>query len=98
MFGLAKGRFEGFSNSTSLTPKANRLGQLDSMFVTWATLTDVEGNGSVTFWASSGGENSSVTVDASKTKLSHEKDDGAYRYTWIFRATMQPLEPDTVYG
>lgn len=71
-------------------------GDLQSMFVTWSTLFD-GGDGSVTFFAS--GE-SATTISASKESFEHTtllNMGYVTRTTYTYRATMQPLQPNTSY-
>ena len=73
-------------------------GNPESMFVTFATLDDSEGQGSAAFWKLGDSKSSqSISVPAGKTKVAHNSG-GTTRYTYIYRATMEPLEPNTVYG
>ncbi|XP_075247846.1 acid phosphatase type 7-like isoform X2 [Convolutriloba macropyga] len=73
------------------------------MFVTWSTVVFI-GNGTVTYNEySSANQQSSVvsskTVNATVTALRHddENNEKLYRTSYIFRATIVDLEPDTVY-
>ena len=79
-------------------------GNQSSMFVTWSTVVFI-GNGTVTYNEySSANQQSSVvsskTVNATVTALRHddENNEKLYRTSYIFRATIVDLEPDTVYG
>jgi len=75
-------------------------GDPNSMYVTFATNVMSEVQGSVTFWRS--GEDSSVAVtkEAARSVMNHTDGDdyNDTRLTYIFRATMTQLEPDTEYS
>ena len=68
------------------------------MFVTWTTLIDV-GRGFVIFYPD-GEFNSPMTLKATMTPLVHTTIVNfgfINRTTYTYRATMQPLEPNTTY-
>ncbi|XP_075265087.1 acid phosphatase type 7-like [Convolutriloba macropyga] len=96
------GEGEIISNYSPQQIHLSYTGQAQSMFVTFATMLYAEGEGSATFWISNstdGQEKSNsttITVNATKTVFPH-KHNGITRLTYIFRATLEPLEPDTVY-
>jgi len=72
------------------------VGDPHSMFITWATLW-IPSNGSATFYPADD-PGSQVTVEATMTPLVHKGIAKlSQRTTYIYRATMQPLQPNTTY-
>ena len=66
------------------------------MFVTWVTVVFV-GEGSVTYNVTSV---QNRTVAAEMTPVTHydHKNTSIFRTSYVFRATMDNLQPDTTYG
>ena len=75
-------------------------GDPKSLYVTFATMLVSEVQGSVIFWKSNDDSSVAVTKEAERSVMNHT--DGDYsnptRLTYIFRATMTQLEPDTEYS
>ncbi len=67
------------------------------MFVTFATLVYSGGEASVTFYPADT-KTPVKTVKATREVMVHNPDDKIKRFTYIYRATMQPLQPHTKYG